>query len=266
MRISTRARRAPGFTLIELLVVIAIIAILAAILFPVFAQAREKARQTACLSNQRQLGTAIMAYCQDYDELYPTHNEVANDFMSPAAAANWPRGCQPYIKSGGIFACPSATPDPTQTPNAAWTYCSYLANAVLLQGQGLPGRSMASVPAPANIVMIQENWYKSYLAANRPQARSTNQFLYWHLVDCRPATSGAPKLPENPSCTEQINIRHNNGGNIVFADGHVAFRTYRSMRSGDYGLLPDEPYLPSTSQAGCSASGSCGGVRYTPAF
>src|SRR6478672_6965972 len=64
-------RRHDGFTLIELLVVIAIIAILAAILFPVFAQAREKARQTSCLSNQKQIGTGIMMYVQDYDEKYP---------------------------------------------------------------------------------------------------------------------------------------------------------------------------------------------------
>ena len=74
-----RTRR--GFTLIELLVVIAIIAILAAILFPVFAQAREKARNAACLSNCKQLGTAVMLYVQDYDEVYPVHGYNGNNRM-----------------------------------------------------------------------------------------------------------------------------------------------------------------------------------------
>ena len=91
-----------GFTLIELLVVIAIIAILAAILFPVFAQAREKARQTQCLSNSKQIGTAIMMYGQDYDETYipwfvltglPS-NQYRDDLRS------WVQNLQPYIKSG----------------------------------------------------------------------------------------------------------------------------------------------------------------------
>src|SRR5207302_1979729 len=92
-------RRRRAFTLIELLVVIAIIAILAAILFPVFAQAREKARQSSCLSNMKQVGTALMMYAQDYDETLPAQpNEVAK-FWLDTAGVNWCRGVQPYVKN-----------------------------------------------------------------------------------------------------------------------------------------------------------------------
>lgn len=100
-----------GFTLIELLVVIAIIAILAAILFPVFAQAREKARQASCVSNEKQMGAALTMYRQDNDETWPP----AYYYGDPNATGNldasgiyqWSGFCQPYIKNRGIFVCPS---------------------------------------------------------------------------------------------------------------------------------------------------------------
>src|SRR4051794_18856382 len=102
-RVSNRSRVAGGFTLIELLVVIAIIAILAAILFPVFAQARAKARQTACLSNMKQIGTGISMYTQDYDEMI-----VPSQNGSGATLVSWPSMIQPYIKSAEVFVCPDA--------------------------------------------------------------------------------------------------------------------------------------------------------------
>src|SRR5262245_39169757 len=109
-----------GFTLIELLVVIAIIAILAAILFPVFAQAREAARKASCLSNVRQIDTAYSMYIQDYDEHFPPH---VSERTAPAGTPDTPEArapfsykikLAPYTKSDKIFKCPSAPawPDP----------------------------------------------------------------------------------------------------------------------------------------------------------
>jgi prepilin-type N-terminal cleavage/methylation domain-containing protein len=95
-----------AFTLIELLVVIAIIAILAAILFPVFAQAREKARQTMCLSNLKQCVTGATMYSQDYDELFLTIGMV-NGRPSPGNFVYWQALIQPYLKNRGVTLCPS---------------------------------------------------------------------------------------------------------------------------------------------------------------
>lgn len=96
---SVNRRQRAAFTLIELLVVIAIIAILAAILFPVFAQAREKARQSSCLSNEKQLGLAVLQYAADYDSTYPLGGYNGWD-------AWWPSIVQPYVKSLEVFVCP----------------------------------------------------------------------------------------------------------------------------------------------------------------
>ena len=104
MKFFSLPNRARGFTLIELLVVIAIIAILAAILFPVFAKAREKARQVTCASNEKQLGLAILGYVQDYDESFPTGS------AGNTSGTGWGGCIYPYVKSIAAFSCPD---DPT---------------------------------------------------------------------------------------------------------------------------------------------------------
>src|SRR5579859_6093805 len=98
--------RKNAFTLIELLVVIAIIAILAAILFPVFAQAREKARAISCLSNMKQLGLAFLQYQQDYDESMPVPYYFIFNPPTMGAQGGWGGGIYPYVKSSGVYACP----------------------------------------------------------------------------------------------------------------------------------------------------------------
>jgi prepilin-type processing-associated H-X9-DG protein/prepilin-type N-terminal cleavage/methylation domain-containing protein len=140
------ARRQTGaFTLIELLVVIAIIAILAAILFPVFAQAREKARQSSCMNNEKQIGISVLQYVQDYDEVYPLGTQDSscgnvndgskNDAIgSPCIAGsnqaiNWILFTLPYIKSYNVFACPDDTDGYLNSPNNwAGKGFSYAAN------------------------------------------------------------------------------------------------------------------------------------------
>jgi len=158
-------RRTPGFTLIELLVVIAIIAILAAILFPVFAKAREKARQTSCLSNMKQLGLAAMSYVQDYDERFPRGR-----FFPPAGVTitgddglQYVNGCyewyhclDPYTKNREIFRCPSNT-------DTGWNGNTHRAKGYAIigppfhEGTSPRGLPLAQIIAPADAIMISES-------------------------------------------------------------------------------------------------------------
>jgi prepilin-type N-terminal cleavage/methylation domain-containing protein/prepilin-type processing-associated H-X9-DG protein len=153
-------RRKTGFTLIELLVVIAIIAILAAILFPVFAKAREKARQTSCLSNSRQIGTACQAYAQDYDEKFaPNRPRDINGNQ----LGTWRSATQPYIKSWQIFFCPSNScsggdAEEARVPNPVTTNPNclhYFYQGDLFTDSGAP---MASFDKPAQQIMILEGY------------------------------------------------------------------------------------------------------------
>jgi prepilin-type N-terminal cleavage/methylation domain-containing protein len=144
---SGRAKRRGGFTLIELLVVIAIIGVLAAILFPVFAQARERARQTSCVSNTRQMSLGILMYAQDYDETLPP---VAYETAS-GDDEQWMELIEPYVKSEQIFRCPS------DSKSQRISYgLNELAFVDLEDDPDDAPLSLASFQTPASTVMLGE--------------------------------------------------------------------------------------------------------------
>jgi prepilin-type N-terminal cleavage/methylation domain-containing protein/prepilin-type processing-associated H-X9-DG protein len=164
-----KKRNNAGFTLIELLVVIAIIAILAAILFPVFAKAREKARDSACLSNLKQIAMALTQYNQDYDEKWPTLKvwgggpDYATQFASTIGYARLTNGIasslQPYVKNYNVFFCPSDSQKSTSDP---WINCSYEYRWVLAWNSCNWDVSDADFCRPASQVVYHEafDWHQ----------------------------------------------------------------------------------------------------------
>jgi prepilin-type processing-associated H-X9-DG protein len=209
---------------------------LAAILFPVFAQARERARATTCLSNMKQVGLALTMYAQDYDEMLPVHYN-SEFFMRPNSPPNYARLIQPYAKSKGIYECPSTSPRPGQEIHKARgeDMISYMGNGVVLRTTGL---SLAAIPAPSEIIFLQENGKSFITCWDRPTRvnPTRNQYQYWHHIDCS-------QLPPGPDCETYANV-HFEGSNLIFCDGHVVWRRYRALRTRDFGLTPDIGYEP----------------------
>jgi prepilin-type N-terminal cleavage/methylation domain-containing protein/prepilin-type processing-associated H-X9-DG protein len=196
-----RESKPKGFTLIELLVVIAIIAILASILFPVFARARENARRASCQSNLKQIGLAIMQYTQDYDETYPYvpwdgGNTKASGFV-----------LEPYHKSRQLWRCPSddrGAVDPDYK-NQTYAYNTHYFAA------GEP-RKMASIN---NVSSLGISW----------GGRGGNSFIFDH--PCGPLNGGDPiTRMEGEPFSPNVGARqgHLEGGNFLYADGHVKWQ------------------------------------------
>jgi len=247
-----------GFTLIELLVVIAIIAIIAAILFPVFAQAREKARQASCVSNEKQLALAVIQYTQDYDETYP----IAADNMA-WVGTHWVYSVQPYLKSIPVFKCPDdALSGPVPAPDAwmGWRI-SYAINgyydtnwdnslgAFPLRGPaGIAStsgwmqpdhQSLAAIAAPARTILLTEKFSVDIKGLSGSPGNTSNYADDQMFLgpDADGDGMGAQNTPDGtrsttvcangptPTCDNgrngAVSAHHNGRSNFAFCDGHV---------------------------------------------
>jgi prepilin-type N-terminal cleavage/methylation domain-containing protein/prepilin-type processing-associated H-X9-DG protein len=205
-----RAGKRKGFTLIELLVVIAIIAILAAILFPVFARARENARRASCQSNLKQIGLGVMQYTQDYDERYPSNGyvcsaaNIANKEYACVATTDyvlWYHALYPYTKSIQIFNCPSAADAQVQktTAGGQWAYTAYPAYGWNVYWTGTAEATPFSTAALASV----EDPSGTIFAGDSTRYRM-----------------GA-ESPNSGGNSDQPNPLHLDGTNYLWADGHV---------------------------------------------
>lgn len=207
-------RRTSGFTLIELLVVIAIIALLAAILFPVFARARENARRSSCQSNLKQISLGIIQYTQDHDERLPIGH--AGGTAQQRLETAWAMTIQPYVKSIQLFQCPSDStkgydPDPV-TGHPGLT--DYAANifAIPVIGASETTVKLSQIAYPSTMVMLME----TRPASNYP-------YSTWHWINWEPPALNNGYMrgqsPGNPR--SDPTVKHLMGSNWAFIDGHV---------------------------------------------
>jgi prepilin-type N-terminal cleavage/methylation domain-containing protein/prepilin-type processing-associated H-X9-DG protein len=249
IRLTTNFMNRPrkGFTLIELLVVIAIIAILAAILFPVFAQAREKARQTSCLSNQKQIGIGVLAYAQDFDEGLPpsnypdptgTNNTTWQFLIDPYVKANFPQKVSESVnQSLSIYVCPNYDTAAGNRPSSSYitnrAFFGSLDANLSASNRTLPG-TLALLQSPAQDVIVSEG----------------TGSCVWTDGNDDPAAYAA--LGSTLKSCNNIHLlartRHSAGANYLLGDGHVKWFKAPSpsyTRSGT-------AYTPVRSDAGAS--------------
>jgi len=206
-----------AFTLIELLVVIAIIAILASILFPVFARARENARKASCQSNLKQIGLGVMMYLQDYDETYPWGNNYTNGY--------WYQLLEPYTKNTQIFVCPTAGKI-GYSGGYGWNLAgTYIKTSSPSMGNGFGGYAggyegtptgnkvkMAEVDEPAETILVTDPTSSGYSGNGR-------YAIGYSIRSYIPVLHGG----QGYSSTAVTVTDFSGGGNYLFADGHVKF-------------------------------------------
>lgn len=245
-----------AFTLIELLVVIAIIAIIAAILFPVFSKAREKARQTACLSNLKQVGLATQMYAQDYDENLP-HTELGGSSGAPEYF--WGDMLQPYLKNWQVLVCPSANSPIQFQPgpiaySEEWSY-NYGINditdnsdACTPNGSGGPenpacahigvaGHPLAAISYPSTTILIADNLPASTDTGDESTSRGASQnpadlAHNRHEINWQLGHRDARYLQVNGAAQDGY-PRHNDGFVYVLSDGHARWQQ-RAFQNGLY--------------------------------
>lgn len=226
----TNVVKRKGFTLIELLVVIAIIAILAAILFPVFARARENARRASCQSNLKQIGLGFMQYTQDYDEKYPSFYSNIGASTGRYAFYYW-NELHPYIKSKQIWVCPS------NVTTASFPSIGYIADGVFdttdvihyTYNGTLHGQALSAVESPAEVFLSWDvqNGYAWSGYAYAASFNVTNPAIGETLA-CASYKCDRGRTPNGQKNSPSYS-RHLEGDNYLFADGHVKWLAHNAV-------------------------------------
>ena len=261
-----------GFTLIELLVVIAIIALLAAILFPAFARARESARRTACMNNEKQIALGILQYFQDYDEFGPCGLDAGDSAHPWNNGQGWAGQAYPYVKATGLFMDPD-DPNPQLSSSGTvpvdYGYNENLENGIANLGVASP---LSAMTQPAKTIMLTEGWspgYKQtyYITTGESVGYTSptcNGFYFangWRANNSGTAYCTAGLLGDKGylcgGSQELANAPttglHFGGSNFVFFDGHVKWLMGTQVSPGN-----NPPSPNSTQVAGSYAAGSNG--------